>query len=141
MKGHISTFAGRLHCQHCGAEISSAIWPVNGDGVPFYYEDKSSKFYVALDCNSCGGVSYVVWDRNPGPIESLDISTNANESPGLSFDHNLYLAVKVMVEQAINCGITNYDDMMLEAERAYGARSDFEELKPLFVKAWVELCT
>jgi hypothetical protein len=116
------------------------MWPLNGDGVPFYYESSPSEYSVKLTCQGCGKDTFVVWDFHPGPVEKLDSPDDeVSFTKNVKTDPQLYLAVKHMVGQAINSGIADYDELMRQAEQAYGAQFDMEELRPLFRTAWIEL--
>jgi Zn finger protein HypA/HybF involved in hydrogenase expression len=63
---HISQFANKLRCQHCGKIHGTKEWPVNGDHVPFYFQDEPGKYTLTVNCPHCGKNWYVVWDNNPG---------------------------------------------------------------------------
>ena len=66
-----SHFAQKLRCQHCGKDHGTSKCPVNGDAKPFYFQSESGKHTLPVTCPHCGKEWYVVWDVNPGPIESL----------------------------------------------------------------------
>jgi len=70
---HWSQFAGDLVCQYCFKKNQSKTWPVNGDMVPFYFQTDKGEFNLAVTCPLCGKEWYVVWDQNPGPIQTLTI--------------------------------------------------------------------
>lgn len=139
MKKHISQFANKLHCQYCDAVISVTIWPLNGDRVPFYYESEPSEYSIKLTCESCGKDTFIVWETYPGSLEMLDIHDDEECSSSLNSDPQLYIAVKYMVQQAIDSGITDYDELIRQAEQAYATQFDMEELRSLFRSAWIEL--
>ncbi len=69
---HISEFASQLSCPHCGKTHGTKEWPVNGDIVPFYYQEESGKHNLMVTCPHCGKKWYVVWDNNPGTIKPLE---------------------------------------------------------------------
>ena len=69
---HISRFAHQLKCTHCEEFHGTDKWPVDGDMVPFYHQNKSGNFSLKVTCPHCGSDWYVVWDNNPGPIQPLD---------------------------------------------------------------------
>lgn len=70
-KVHISEFADKLPCAHCGKINRVKEWPVDGDYVPFYCQKESGNHTVKTTCPHCGKDWYVVWDDNPGPIKPL----------------------------------------------------------------------
>jgi hypothetical protein len=70
---HISHFANDLHCRHCGSSNSVSEWPLQGDGVAFYFQDEPGKFTQTVTCSNCGKDWYIVWDDDPGPITPLGI--------------------------------------------------------------------
>lgn len=141
MKIHTSQFSGHLCCEHCYEEINSTEWPLNGDATPFYYETSPSEYSIKLVCKSCGESTYVVWDAYPGPIEPLDTpDENGITSTGAVANNKLYPAVKAMVQQAMDAGMNDYDELIQQAERAYGTTfTSLEELRSLFRSAWIEL--
>jgi len=74
MKGgnmHISQFADKLRCYHCGKTNSVKEWPVSGDYVPFYHQKEPGNYTLKVTCPHCGKDWYVVWDDYPGPIRPL----------------------------------------------------------------------
>jgi hypothetical protein len=70
---HISQFASKLRCEHCFKPNKSNQWPINGDAIPFYYQDKPGNYTLPVLCPHCGKEWYVVWDQNPGSINLLDM--------------------------------------------------------------------
>lgn len=68
---HISEFANKLRCQHCGKEHKTQEWPLNGDMVPFYFQKEPGNHTLNVTYPDCGKEWYVVWDDNPGPVEPL----------------------------------------------------------------------
>ena len=68
---HISEFASKLRCQHCGMEHGTNQWPTDGDRVPFYFQDSPGRYTLSVTCPKCKKEWYVVWDQNPGPITPL----------------------------------------------------------------------
>ena len=73
---HISQFASTIRCPCCSLLCATTQWPVNGDRVPFYAQRDTGKFQVPVDCGHCGKRWYVVWDEDPGPIQTLFGSTS-----------------------------------------------------------------
>ena len=71
---HISQFANKLTCQHCGQSHGSKQWPINGDQVPFYYQKELGRYSLLVKCPNCNMEWYVVWDMDPGLIKSLDLT-------------------------------------------------------------------
>jgi hypothetical protein len=69
---HLSQFAGQLNCLHCDAVISTNDWPLNGDAVPFYFQESPGEYSIKINCSQCGKAMFVVWDDYPGPIEKLE---------------------------------------------------------------------
>ena len=67
----LSQFAGDLVCQHCFNKNEAQSWPVNGDMVPFYYQTEKGNYNLTVICPHCGQEWYVVWDQDPGPIQTL----------------------------------------------------------------------
>ena len=72
MNQHRSQFAGELNCLYCDASVSVAVWPLNGDAVPFYFEHAPRVHSVEIACENCGETFFVVWDQYPGPVEKLE---------------------------------------------------------------------
>jgi len=68
---HWSQFASNLRCKHCGEKNEAKEWPVAGDSVAFYYQDKKGNYTLTVNCPHCGKEWYVVWDDDPGPIKPL----------------------------------------------------------------------
>ncbi|MDH5703905.1 MAG: hypothetical protein OEY99_06790 [Aigarchaeota archaeon] len=68
---HISEFADKLPCVHCGKINRVKEWPVSGDYVPFYHQKEPGRYTLKVTCPHCGREWYVVWDDNPGPIKPL----------------------------------------------------------------------
>jgi hypothetical protein len=68
---HYSNFANELRCYYCGKTQSAKEWPVRGDWVGFCWEDEPGEYSIKLTCPHCGKDWYVVWDDDPGPIETL----------------------------------------------------------------------
>lgn len=73
MPFHLSQFANSLKCAYCGKIQGTKNWPLNGDLTPFYWQREPGNFSLAILCPNCGKEWYVVWDFDPGPIESLDV--------------------------------------------------------------------
>lgn len=70
---HISEFAGKLWCPHCGKPNRSEEWPLSGDMVPFYFQTEPGNYNLTVRCSHCGKEWYVVWDDNPGPVRRLGL--------------------------------------------------------------------
>ena len=70
---HKSAFADQLICKYCGVENHSTQWPSEGDSVPFAYEAEPGNFNVKVHCPDCEKDWYVVWDENPGQLETLSV--------------------------------------------------------------------
>lgn len=70
---HISLLANDLHCRHCNTPNSSDRWPLHGDQVGFVFKDEAGPHSLEILCPSCKKTWYVVWDRDPGPIERLGL--------------------------------------------------------------------
>lgn len=70
---HISEFADKLWCPHCGKPNKAEEWPLNGDMVPFYFQTEAGNYNLRLQCPHCGREWYVVWDDNPGTIGRLGL--------------------------------------------------------------------
>ena len=70
---HYSDFAKELYCHYCGSINSAKEWPIKGDMVPFYFQNTQGRFNVKVSCQKCKKDWYVVWDQNPGDIQTLDI--------------------------------------------------------------------
>lgn len=68
---HISQFADKLICQYCYKKHGTKEWPLNGDMVPFYYQEEPGNYTLKITCPHCKKDGYVVWDDNPEPIKSL----------------------------------------------------------------------
>lgn len=134
---HHSQFAGELSCPSCGADNSTEVWPLNGDAVPFYFEESRGAYSVAVKCSDCRKTWFVVWDSNPGPIEKLEAAdARSHEKPA---NPQLYLAVKVTVEQAIAQGVTDFDQLVQQAEKGLSGSRNMDEIRPLLRRAWLEL--
>ncbi len=136
---HQSQFAGELSCFHCDASITANAWPLNGDAIPFYVEDARGTYSVEIKCQDCGKKSFVVWDENPGPVEQLDGIEDEIEPTGVvEFNPQLYLAVKVTVEQAIAQGVVDFNELVRLAETGLSENCDMNKIRPLLRKAWLE---
>jgi ribosomal protein L37E len=136
----LSQFAGNLSCLHCDAIISTDVWPLNGDAIPFYFEEAPGAHSVEIKCNNCGKTSFVVWDEYPGPIEKVETKeAKMCRSCGTTPDPQFYLAVKVTVQQAISQGVVDFNDLIRQAEKGLSGHCDMKELRPLLRKAWIEL--
>ena len=70
---HISRFAHKIKCIHCNEFHGTDKWPVNGDGVPFYYQEEPGNFTLDVTCPKCQKKWYVVWDNDPGQIQELSV--------------------------------------------------------------------
>lgn len=70
---HVSSFAHKLKCPHCGEFHGTGKWPVNGDRIGFYNQIDPGNFSLKIDCPNCKRDWYVVWDINPGQILPLSI--------------------------------------------------------------------
>jgi len=68
---HISQFASKLRCKHCGKTHGAQEWPQYGDGIPFYYQAEPGRYQVKVRCPHCNQDWYVVWDDDPGPTRPL----------------------------------------------------------------------
>jgi len=68
---HMSQFADKLRCQHCGKTHGTKQWPTSGDMVPFYFQKERGNHTLEVSRPHCGKTLYVVWDDNPGPIREL----------------------------------------------------------------------
>ncbi len=66
---HISNFAHKLKCKHCGEFHGTDKWPVNGDRVAFYYQREPGNISLKVNCPHCKNDWYVVWDNDPGQIQ------------------------------------------------------------------------
>ena len=69
---HISEFADKLWCPHCGKPNKTEEWPINGDRVPFYFQKEPGNHNVKVQCSHCNKEWYIVWDDNPGPVTRLE---------------------------------------------------------------------
>lgn len=70
---HISLLADDLHCYHCHQPNSSDRWPLHGDHVALYFQGEPGRYSLDMNCPHCGKKCYIVWDRDPGPIEPLGL--------------------------------------------------------------------
>ena len=70
---HISSYAHKLTCQHCGEFHGTDTWPTHGDSVAFYYQKEPGNFSLKVRCPSCRKDWYVVWDSNPGQMLQLSV--------------------------------------------------------------------
>ena len=70
---HISLLANDLHCRHCNKPNSSDRWPLQGDRVGFVFKEEPGQYSLEVYCPHCQKNWYVVWDRDPGPIEPLGL--------------------------------------------------------------------
>lgn len=68
---HISQFAHKLRCEHCGETHGASKWPLNGDQTPFYYQAEPGTYQVSVLCPRCNKEWYVVWDQDPGAVMPL----------------------------------------------------------------------
>lgn len=137
---HLSQFAGQLNCLHCDAVVSTNVWPLNGDAIPFYFEETPGAYSVEIKCSDCGNTSFVVWDECPGPIEKLETEeAEMDRSWESALDPQFYLAVKVTVQQAISQGVVDFNDLVRQAEKGLSGHCDMKDLRPLLRKAWIEL--
>jgi len=68
---HISEFADKLWCPHCGKPNKTEEWPINGDRVPFYFQKEPGNHNVKVQCPHCNKEWYIVWDDYPGPVKRL----------------------------------------------------------------------
>lgn len=69
-----SAFADQLICRYCGTENRATQWPTEGDSIPFAYEAAPGDFNLKVHCAHCERDWYVVWDENPGPLETLALT-------------------------------------------------------------------
>lgn len=67
-----SVFANQLFCKHCGKQHGTSRWPVHGDLTPLYFQSDPGNYTLDVKCPHCGKPWYVVWDVDPGPIETLE---------------------------------------------------------------------
>ena len=67
-----SVIANRLFCKHCGKQHGTSRWPVNGDLTPLYFQSEPGNYTLDVTCPHCAKPWYVVWDVDPGPIETLE---------------------------------------------------------------------
>ncbi len=139
---HRSEFANNLLCFHCGKINSSDIWPLDGDTIPLYYEPESSEYSIEIACPHCGKTWFVVWDYDPGSLQKLKSDSIIGEKKVSSYhgsydDPQLYLAIKLTVEKAIESGVDNFDIIIHQASllKSY----DMSKLYPLLRRAWLEL--
>ena len=70
---HISLLANDLHCRHCNKPNTSDRWPLHGDRVGFVFKEEPGQYSLEVLCPHCQKYWYVVWDRDPGPIEPLGL--------------------------------------------------------------------
>ena len=66
-----SAFADQLICKYCGVENHTTQWPTDGDSVAFAYEAEPGNFNLKVHCPNCEKDWYVVWDENPGQLETV----------------------------------------------------------------------
>jgi len=69
---HVSKFAYKLRCPHCGKIYHTKLWPENGDNVDFNFQKEQGKYNLKIACPECGRYWYIVWKDDPGPIKQLD---------------------------------------------------------------------
>jgi hypothetical protein len=135
-----SQFASELECLHCDAVVSSTVWPLNGDGIAFYFEETPGTYSVEINCPTCGERWFVVWDEYPGPIEKLETGeTEENCSHKSRFNPQLYLITKATVQKAISEGVVDFEELVRQAEEGLSGLYDIDDLLPLLRKAWIEL--
>ncbi len=137
---HQSQFAARLKCLHCQKNVPASSWPLNGDAVPFYLEEIPGAYSVTIECPGCGESSFVVWDDDPGPVERLGAKESGSaRSGGKPLHPQIYLVIKHTVQQAMNGGLDDFDELVRQAEVSLAGQYDMQDLLPLFRKAWNEL--
>ncbi|MBI1903374.1 MAG: tetratricopeptide repeat protein [Planctomycetia bacterium] len=62
----------RLKCPFCAARLSARVWPKSGDDVPARLQSEPGHFRLLINCPQCGKDSFVVWDSNPGPLQTRE---------------------------------------------------------------------
>ena len=130
-----SQFLDNIECLHCGEHCTLQSWPVNGDAVPFYFELDTARFSVKVDCEDCGESWYVVWDSDPGPIESIGgqpAKVNMTNSEAMKFYHTLLATA----EMGINSGIRDFEEFRSHVLDTIGGSMPMEALEALARKAW-----
>lgn len=70
---HRSVFADQLLCKYCESKNRTTQWPADGDSVAFAYEAEPGNFNLKVHCPDCENDWYVVWDENPGRLETLSL--------------------------------------------------------------------
>jgi hypothetical protein len=76
MPVHISRYADKLRCTHCGNVQQAREWPLRGDQTALYFQDDPGRYGIKLHFPQCGRDWYVAWDDDPGPIMPLDAYVN-----------------------------------------------------------------
>lgn len=96
----MSRFAGNLQCEICGERHSVGEWPVHGDRIPFCFEERPGNFSVSFKCPKSGSVRYIVWDKDPGPIQAFPpanatADTLAHRFPAVSTSNGRSISASV----------------------------------------------
>jgi formylglycine-generating enzyme required for sulfatase activity len=82
-----SKFADELHCRYCHKPNPAQKWPLHGDLVPFYTQDKPATprgseaveyRQVEMVCPFCERRWYVVWDQYPEDMKRIDRAWDAD---------------------------------------------------------------
>lgn len=68
-----SDMAKELRCAYCYKPNNAKEWPLNGDHVPFFYENEPGEFSVKIHCSECNKDWYVIWDYDPGQIVAVNV--------------------------------------------------------------------
>jgi hypothetical protein len=141
---HQSQFAGNISCIYCEEQNNTNVWPLNGDSIPFYFEEEKGNYSIEICCPNCGGNWFVVWDYDPGPIITITDKDKDGESDRTSYkgsydNPQLYLALKISIEEIIKQGTYDFEELFRFFEKSYSGVYNMEKIFPLFKRIWNEL--